>query len=114
MVARAVLDFFASEAGRQVLARLRALGIDPKGRPAAAQAHPFSGKTLVLTGSLAQITRGEATERIRARGRECFQLGEPRTDFVVVGENAGSKLEDAKAAGVATLDEAAFLQMLGA
>ena len=112
VVAHAVQEFFAGEAGRRVLARMRELGINPKGSSGPAAAHPFSGKTLVLTGSLSQITRGEATEKIRAAGGNVSSAVSKKTDFLIVGENAGSKLEEARAAGVAQLDETTFLRLL--
>jgi DNA ligase (NAD+) len=116
VVARAALDWFESERGRTVLARLRKLGIKPRGQKisGAAGGHPFSGKTLVLTGTLAGIARGAATERIRAVGGNVSSSVSRKTDFLVVGENAGSKLDEARKHGVKELSEAEFLAMLGA
>ncbi len=115
VVARAVRDWFASEEGTRILRRLKELGISPKGQPAAAAApsgHVFSGKTLVLTGTLTAIKRGAATEAIRARGGNVGSSVSKKTDFLVVGEDAGSKLEEARKHGVPELTEAEFLQML--
>jgi DNA ligase (NAD+) len=114
VTARAVLDFFQSEQGRAVLQRLHDLGIRPRGRGDAPvpRDHPFAGKTLVLTGTLHTITRSAATERIRAVGGNTSSSVSKKTDFLVVGENAGSKLDEARAHGVKELSEEEFLGML--
>lgn len=114
VTARAVFDFFASEQGRAVVERLRVLGIRPLGRSdtPVARDHPFAGKTLVLTGTLHTITRSAATERIRALGGNTSSSVSKKTDYLVVGENAGSKLDEARAHGVKELSEEEFLAML--
>ena len=115
VVARAALGWFESERGRGVLAHLRALGIEPRGKiHTVASGHIFSGKTLVLTGTLHAITRGAAAERIRAVGANVSSSVSKKTDFLVVGENAGSKLDEARKHGVKELSEAEFLGILGA
>lgn len=113
VIARATLDWFASERGQQVLTRLRELGIEPRGKThAAPSGHIFSGKTLVLTGTLRTITRGAATEKIRAVGGNVSTSVSKKTDFLVVGENAGTKLDEAVKHGVKQLSEAEFLAIL--
>lgn len=114
VVAAAVLEYFASEAGKHVLARLRELGIDPRGQAKkGGAAHPFAGKTLVLTGTLSQIKRDDAKKRIRDVGGNVSSSVSKKTDFLVVGEDAGSKLDDARANGVKELSETEFLKLLG-
>jgi DNA ligase (NAD+) len=114
VIARATLGWFASARGREVLARFRQLGIAPRGKTHSAPSdHIFSGKTLVLTGTLTSITRGAATERIRAVGGNVSGSVSKKTDFLVVGENAGSKLDEARKHGVKELSEAEFLEALG-
>ncbi len=114
VIARATIEWFASERGRGVLARLRQLGIEPRGSVrTTASGHMFSGKTLVLTGTLHTITRGAATDRIRAVGGNVSSAVSKKTDFLVVGENAGSKLDEARRHGVKELSEAEFLELLG-
>ena len=114
VVARAALAWFAGERGQQVLKRLRELGIDPRGRSGPTVSdHPFAGKTLVLTGTLHTVKRDTATERIRALGGSVSGSVSRKTDFLVVGENAGSKLDEARKHGVQELTEAQFLEMLG-
>ena len=114
--ARAVVGYFASDAGRQTLQRLEALGIRPETpRPSAATASGSSiaGKTFVLTGTLPGLSRDEAGERIRAAGGKVTGAVSRNTDFVVAGESAGSKLDKARELGVAILDEAGLLKLLG-
>lgn len=125
VAAASVLDYFASPAGKKVLARIRELGITPeRGRPArefldgatgerAARAPIFAGKTFVLTGTLPSMTREEATAKIEAAGGKVSGSVSKKTDFVLAGAEAGSKLDKAKELGVKILDEAEFLKMCG-
>ena len=113
VVARAALDWFASPAGREVLRRLRELGINPQGSQARSAGSPFAGKTVVLTGTLEKMSRGEASEKIRALGGNVSSSVSRKTDYVVAGPGAGSKLDDARTLGVKVIDEHEFLSMLG-
>jgi DNA ligase (NAD+) len=74
---------------------------------------PLAGKTLVLTGTLPELTREQATERILAAGGRVTASVSRKTDWVVAGESAGSKLAQAEKLGVAVLDEAGLLELLG-
>lgn len=114
VAARAVLDWFASPAGRDVLARLKTLGISPHGsvKRAAASGHPFAGKTFVLTGTLPTLSRDEASALIRGVGGNVTSSVSKNTDYVLAGENPGSKLDKARELGVPVLDEARFRKML--
>jgi DNA ligase (NAD+) len=117
VVARSILDFFASPYGQAALTRLKALAIQPMGNPAtrsplAPVAAPFSGKTFVLTGTLSGMTRDQATEEIRRRGGQAAGSVSRKTSFVVAGAEAGSKLDKARELGVKVLDEPEFLAML--
>ncbi|HTV63333.1 MAG TPA: NAD-dependent DNA ligase LigA [Verrucomicrobiae bacterium] len=109
-----VLDYFASPAGKKVLARIRELGIKPQNekvnnvRPEGL----FAGKTFVLTGTLPTLTREEATAKIEAAGGKVSGSVSKKTDFVLAGEEAGSKLDKAKELSVKIIDEAEFLAML--
>jgi DNA ligase (NAD+) len=113
VAARSALDFFASETGRTILARMAALGIQPRSEKAAAKKEglPFAGKTFVLTGTLASMTREEAAARIEALGGKVAGSVSKNTGYVLAGAGAGSKLERARELGVAVIDEAAFLKM---
>jgi NAD-dependent DNA ligase len=117
-VAKNIIDFFDSKTGRKVLSRLQQLGIDPKGVSKKSKEHadavnlPFSGKTFVLTGSLSSMTRDKATDEIRAHGGSVAGAVSSNTNFLVAGEEAGSKLEKAKELGIKILTEKEFLEML--
>jgi DNA ligase (NAD+) len=114
VAAHAALEWFASPAGRDVLARLKRLGISPRGsvRGAAAPRHPFAGKTFVLTGTLPSLSRDEASALIRGVGGNVTGSVSKNTDYVLAGESAGSKLDKARELGVPVLDEAQFREML--
>jgi len=114
VAAKAALDWFASKTGSEVLRRMHELGIAPKGqRRAAAGGHPFAGKTLVLTGTLERMGRGEAQELVRSIGGNVSGSVSKKTDYVVAGPGAGSKLADAQKHGVKVLTEAEFFDLLG-
>jgi DNA ligase (NAD+) len=115
VVAKSVLDYFGSSAGVETLARLRALGIRP-GAPDSVNVSPelaLAGKTFVLTGSLSQFSRQQATEKIRALGGSVTSSVTRNTDFVVAGEEAGSKLDTALQLQIRVLSEQEFLHLLG-
>lgn len=114
VAAEAVLDFFASETGKKILRRTKALGIEPQGEmistKAAAQL-PFAGKTFVLTGTLPSMTREEASAQIDSLGGRVTGSVSKNTDYLLAGESAGSKLEKAKTLGVRILSEAEFRKL---
>jgi DNA ligase (NAD+) len=123
VAAASVLDYFASPAGKKVLARIRELGIKPErgallrvsdeNAPGGAmlRAPIFAGKTFVLTGTLPTLTREEATAKIEALGGKVSGSVSKKTDFVLAGTDAGSKLTKAQELGVKILDEKEFLAM---
>ena len=74
--------------------------------------HAFAGKTFVLTGSLEEFTRTEAANLIKERGGKVSSSVSKKTDFVLVGEDPGSKYDKAQKLGVAILDEKSFKAML--
>jgi len=116
VAAASVLDYFAAAAGKKVLARVRELGIKPANEKAAIAATTkgvFAGKTFVLTGTLPTLTREEATAKIEAAGGKVTGSVSKKTDFVLAGAEAGSKLTKAQELGVKILDEADFLGMCG-
>jgi DNA ligase (NAD+) len=115
VVARSVLDFFGSTAGKKILRRLKELGIAPKGEKVSAKKSaelPLAGKTFVLTGTLPSMTREEATEKIEALGGHVTSSVSKRTDYVLAGAESGSKFDKAKALGVEIIDEADFRKMV--
>src|SRR6266516_4707896 len=115
VVAQSVLNFFASAAGKKILQRLKQLGIQPKSEKVSARKVaelPLAGKTFVLTGALPSMTREEATEEIEALGGKVSSGVSRKTNYVLAGEDAGSKLAKAKQIGIRILDEAEFRKML--
>jgi DNA ligase (NAD+) len=97
---------------RALIADLRELGLcfHEEGPPPSEG--PLAGSTLVLTGSLPQLSREEATQRVLAAGGRVTGSVSKKTDYVVAGESPGSKLEKAERLGVAVLDEAGLLALL--
>ena len=116
IVAESIAAFLRERHNREVIEQLRAAGVRWKDgeRAKAATAGPFAGKITVLTGTLAAMSRDEAKERIEAAGGKVTGSVSKKSDFVIAGEEAGSKLDKAKELGVAVLDEEKFLKMLGA
>ena len=116
VVAESIASFFREPHNREVIEQLRAAGVHwEEGAPVRrSAAGPFAGKIVVLTGTLAAMTRVEAKERIEALGGKVTESVSKKTDFVVAGAEAGSKLERAQELGIAVLDEQGFLRLLGA
>jgi DNA ligase (NAD+) len=111
VVAASVQEFFASVPGQRLLAKLRKLGIDPQGTVVTAGV--FTGKTIVLTGTLPTLKREEAEQKILAAGGKVSGSVSKKTSYVLAGAEAGSKLDKAKELGVPVIDEAEFLRLLG-
>ena len=114
-IAESVHEWLHSEVGQATLEDLRGHGLNfgspvEQGSPAPAAEGFFAGKAVVLTGTLTSLTREEAAERIRAQGGKPSGSVSKRTDYVVAGEKAGSKLAKAESLGVPVLSEAEFLE----
>ena len=113
-VAQSVRDWFDDEGNLALCERLAAGGVRSKMEKSSQPADDkFAGKTFVLTGTLASFTRDEARAAIERRGGRVSGSVSKKTDFVVAGEEAGSKLDKATELGVTVLDEEAFKKMLG-
>ncbi|MEO8387536.1 MAG: NAD-dependent DNA ligase LigA [Polaromonas sp.] len=113
IVARSIRTFFEQPHNREVVEQLRACGVTWKeGEPAARAPQPLSGKTFVITGTLPTLSRDEAKDKVEAAGGKVADSVSKKTDYVVAGEEAGSKLVKAHALGVPVIDEAALLAML--
>ena len=109
--AREIRAWTAEPQNRTVVERLLAAGLRP--RPEEVQAHgPFAGKTVVLTGGLSKLSRDEAKAEIERRGGKVSGSVSRKTDLVVAGEDAGSKLKKAQELGVKTVGEEEFLKLL--
>ena len=114
IVAESVHDFFAEAHNQQVIDGLLAAGFEWPESEGAAEAVPlaFAGKTFVLTGTLPTLAREDAKEMIESLGGKVAGSVSRKTDWVVAGSEAGSKLDKAQALGVAVLDEAGLLALL--
>jgi DNA ligase (NAD+) len=113
-IAESVRLFFDQPANQKAVEHLREVGVvlEEPTRPVGPK--PLAGKTFVLTGALDQMSRDEAKARIARLGGRVSSTVSRKTDYVVAGAEAGSKLEDAKRLGVKVLDEAEFLDLTAA
>lgn len=113
-IAESVFEFFRDKHNRTIVERLRKAGVRMEETiPKAAKSSPVFGKTFVLTGTLSSMTREEAKQKIESLGGTVGSSVSKNTDYLVVGEEAGSKLDKAKKLGIATLSEKEFLAMIG-
>jgi len=106
VVAQSIHTFFQQPHNREVIEQLRACGVHwEEGEPAAQAPRPLAGKTVVLTGTLPNLTRDEAKDLLEAAGAKVAGSVSRKTDYVVAGAEAGSKLDKARELGVPVLDE---------
>jgi DNA ligase (NAD+) len=113
IVAQSIVQFFAEPHNLEVVNKLRAAGVHwPESTGMQQTAGILAGKTLVLTGTLPTLTRDAAKEKIEAAGGKVAGSVSKKTDYVVAGEEAGSKLVKAQELGVTILDEAGLLALL--
>jgi DNA ligase (NAD+) len=110
----AAAEYFRNGANREVIEKLRRAGVDFKHHGAARQEHPgFAGKTFVVTGTLVKYKRPEIEALIKSLGGKVSGSVSKKTDFVVAGEEAGSKLDKARELGVKVLSEEEFEGLRG-
>jgi len=113
VLARTIHETLSEERTRDLIERLRGYGLAMEDKGAAAPAEgPLSGKTLVLTGTLPNLSREEATERIEAAGGKVTGSVSGKTDYLVAGADPGSKLTKAQEIGTEVLDEDALLDLV--
>jgi len=118
VMGESVYDFFRNPDNVRLIEKLLRMGVKPRKEPQAAAGAPaavsafFSGKTFVLTGTLSGMERSAAKEEIEKRGGKTSESISKKTDYVIAGENPGSKYDKAKTLGVAILDEKTFLKHL--
>jgi len=106
VVAESIHTFFQQPHNREVVEQLRACGVTwEEGEPAARTPKPLAGKTVVLTGTLPTLSRDEAKNMLEAAGAKVAGSVSRKTDYVIAGAEAGSKLDKARELGVAVLDE---------
>lgn len=108
-----ILDFFAREENRAIMDKLRAAGVNMAMPEEKAASSVLAGMTLVVTGTLPNLGRKEVTELIEKNGGKCAGSVSKKTDLVVAGEAAGSKLTKAQELGIKVIDEAELLRMIG-
>jgi DNA ligase (NAD+) len=115
VIAQSLVEWFANPRNRKLIERLREarLNFESDTYKAKSAGGPFTGKTFVLTGTLPNLKREEAQAKIEAAGGKVSSSVSKKTDYVVAGDEAGSKLEKARQIGVAVIDEAQFLKLLG-
>jgi len=119
VMGQAVYDYFRDPVEAKLVKRLVASGLNTKSltadkrKAAAAAGGAFAGKTFVLTGTLTKFKREEAEQLIKDRGGKTSGSVSKKTDYVLAGEEAGSKLEKARTLGVKVIDETEFQRMLG-
>ena len=110
-MAQSVVAFFALEPSRELVARLRDAGVNMQCQ-SVVQDTRFAGKTFVLTGTLPTLTRSEASALIEHYGGKTSGSVSKKTDYVLAGEEAGSKLTKAQQLGITVLSEEQFRSML--
>ena len=115
-MAESVVAYFSNEETQSLIARLKEVGVNFtfKGKKVQVEAgaNVFAGKTIVLTGKLEQLTRNEAKERIEALGGIVTGSVSKKTDLVIAGEDAGSKLTKAQDLGIEVWDENRLIEQL--
>ncbi len=112
-VAQSIRQFFQEPRNRELVERLRAAGLCFEQAVVKKTGGPLAGLTFVLTGTLPTLTREEAKARIEAAGGKVTGSVSKQTDYVVAGEEAGSKLDKARKLGVRVIDEAGLLELAG-
>lgn len=117
VIANSIVHYFTQDANVQLINELKALGLNMSYTGAkvstANEANEFYGKTVVLTGTLATLSRKEAGVKLEALGAKVSGSVSAKTDFLVAGEKSGSKLKKAQELGVTVIDEEMMLKMLG-
>jgi DNA ligase (NAD+) len=109
-VARAVVEYFALDDNRDLVGRLMEVGLDFEKASAVPSDGPLVGKRMVITGTLSR-PRGDFIERLEAAGGTFTSSVSKNTDYVLAGEEAGSKLDRARELGVPVIDEAGFEEL---
>jgi DNA ligase (NAD+) len=112
-IAQSVARFFAEPRNRKIVERLRQAGVEMREAGRTEGPKPLEGKAVVLTGGLRRLTRDQARDLVMRLGGRVAGSVSKKTDYVVVGEDPGSKADDARRLGVTILDEDGFLKLAG-
>jgi len=113
IMAASICEYFSNPANRNVIDELLAAGVKPQ-KPQPQRSDKLAGKTIVVTGTLEKFTRQQAQQAITEAGGKASSSVSKKTDFLLAGKEAGSKLEKAHELGVEVIDEKRFMEMLGA
>jgi DNA ligase (NAD+) len=111
-MAESIYEYFRNSKNRAVIDEMLSAGVRPQ-QPRAARSNKLSGKTIVVTGTLGKFTRSQIEQAVRQAGGKASGSVSSKTDFVLAGENPGSKLDKAKKLGVKVINEKQFIEMLG-
>lgn len=112
VLAESIVTFFADEQNKRIIDSLLLLGVKPHEMAKAGDSQVFAGQSIVVTGTLPNLSRDEAEDLIRSHGGISASAVSRKTSFLVCGEKAGSKLNKAQLLGIPVLDEEAFLKLL--
>lgn len=114
VIARSITAFFSGAANRELVKRLKSLGVVTEGKAGQTDKQTFTGKIFVITGTLAGMTRNEAKEYITRRGGRVTSAVSKKTDYLLAGDDPGSKLARAEELEVRVIATKEFLEMSGA
>ncbi|MAF13469.1 MAG: hypothetical protein CMI53_01075 [Parcubacteria group bacterium] len=112
IVAQSIADWFSDKNNLKLLDDLASVGVDVQNQKVSIKSGPLTGRKIVVTGSLSSLSRDEAKQKIRQVGGDWVSSVSKNTDYLVVGENPGSKLQKAKDLGVKVIEEKEFLKLL--
>jgi len=112
ITAETIVVFFENETNREMIKRLKEIGINPQEEKKEVEANFFKDKKVVITGSFMEMDRIKVTELLEDLGAKVSSSVSKNTDYVIYGEKAGSKLEKANSLNIAILDEEAFLEII--
>ncbi|MGI5850326.1 MAG: helix-hairpin-helix domain-containing protein, partial [Christensenellales bacterium] len=111
-LAQNIIEFFKDSRVKNIIDRMTAAGVKPVFEQTVKKDMAFSGKKVVLTGTLNRYTRKEASDIIEALGGEVISAVSKKTDYVLAGESPGSKLDKARTLGITVIDEKQFAEMI--
>ena len=111
-MAESVCEYFSLDSTKELINKLRELGVKMPAAEKRATDSKFSGKTFVLTGTLPTMKRSEASKIIESLGGKTSSSVSKKTDYVLAGEEAGSKLTKAQSLGITVITEEEFLEMV--
>ncbi|MBQ3854114.1 MAG: NAD-dependent DNA ligase LigA, partial [Anaerovibrio sp.] len=110
--AKAIYDYFNDQINKDIIDRMKAYGVNMELKDSGITSDILAGKTIVITGTLPTLSRNEAKALVEANGGKAAGSVSKKTDYVLAGEAAGSKLSKAQELGIPVIDEAEFLQMI--